>query len=147
MNDKLSPNQALEEAYARLNELERDLKLKNVSRSSLYNELENIYLLLSNAITSTNEIQISKAQELINDAISMSQVLSDLKGLLGLRGFQFPQPFSPFVSPQFPNFTSIPMTYETTSQIFPQAFQPNEPRLYQILLLVQQAKNIVISLL
>jgi hypothetical protein len=46
-----------------------------------------------------------------------------------------------------PNFSYTPFVFQQTSQMFPQAFKPGKPRLYEILTLVRQAKALVLQMI
>lgn len=140
-------NQYLEEAYVRLNQVEQSLISENVSRSSLENQLNGIRYLLAYSQMINKQMAIGKAIDLIDNAITMARVLSDLKGLSSLGNNQFPAPFSPFVAPSIPNFSYSPFVYAQTSALWPKMTKPSQPRLYQILTLVRQAKNLVIQMI
>jgi len=129
----------LENALVQLQQVERDLTNQTVSRSSLESHFAGILSSLTRAQNIKQQKNIGLAIDLIQRALTMSQVLSDL------RGFNFPQPYSPFVGPQQPNFAYSPVAYQQTSRIFPMAAKPSNIRLYEILMLVRQAKNLVIQ--
>jgi hypothetical protein len=141
-------NQYLEDAYVRLNQVEQSLISENVSRSSLENQLQGIQVLLLQSQSEKKQVAIDQAIELIENAITMARVLSDLRGIgpLGKLG-QFPAPFSPFVAPSVPNFSYSPFVYAQTSALWPKMTKPSQPRLYQILTLVRQAKNLVLQMI
>jgi hypothetical protein len=143
-------NVYLEDAYVRLNQLESTLIREDVSRSSLENQLNGILLLLSQSESIKPQTPIRQAMDLLDRAVTMARVLVDLKGwqLKGVLGNpMFPAPFSPFVGPSVPNFSYSPFVYQQTSNLWPKLTKPSQPRLYQILTLVRQAKNLVLQMI
>lgn len=141
-------NVYLEDAYVRLNQLENNLISENVSRSSLENQLDGLYLLLSQSQRVKKQPTIAQAMQLIAQATAMARVLPDpVMSGLGMGPVNFPQPFSPVVAPTMPNFSYTPFVFQQTSQMFPQAFKPGKPRLYEILTLVRQAKALVLQMI
>lgn len=141
-------NVYLEEAYVRLGQLENNLINENVSRSSLENQITGIILLLTQSQNKRKQQGITTALTLLSRALMMAQVLpATLSGLGMPAPVNFPQPFSPVVAPTTPNFSYTPFVFQQTSQMFPQAFHPGKPRLYEILTLVRQAKTLVLQLI
>jgi hypothetical protein len=141
-------NVYLEDAYVRLQQLESNLINENVSRSSLENQLNGIYLLLTRSQEKRKQPTIATAMDFIVRATAMTRVLPDFQSLgMGPAPVNFPQPFSPVVAPTGPNFSYTPFVFQQTSQMFPQAFKPGKPRLYEILTLVRQAKTLVLQMI
>lgn len=138
----------LEDAYVRLQQIESNLVNENVSRSSLENQLNNVYILLTKSQEKQKQRAISVAIEFIVRATAMARVLPDFQSLgMGPAPVNFPQPFSPMIAPTGPNFSYTPFVFQQTSQLFPKAFKPGKPRLYEILTLVRQAKTLVLQMI
>jgi hypothetical protein len=136
-------NVYLEDAYVRLNQLESTLINEDVSRSSLENQLNAIIILLNKSEAVKPQTTIKQAIGLLERGVTMAQVLVDLRGWLGRRlmgDVSFPAPFSPLVA-------YTPFVYQQTSNLWPKLTRPSQPRLYQILTLVRQAKNLVLQMI
>lgn len=143
-------NEYLEDAYVRLNQLESSLIREDVSRSSLENQINGILILLNRSEAVRPQRTIQQAIELLERGVTMARVLVDLRGWAGrsmLGNPVFPAPYSPFVGPSLPNFSYTPFVYQQTSELWPKLTRPSQPRLYQILTLVRQAKNLVLQMI
>jgi hypothetical protein len=143
-------NVYLEDAYVRLNQLETTLINEDVSRTSLENQINAIIILLNKSEQIKPQTTIRQAIDLLERGVTMARVLVDLRGWGRRRVFgdvNFPAPFSPLVAPSMPNFSYTPFVYQQTSNLWPKLTRPSQPRLYQILTLVRQAKNLVLQMI